>query len=574
MRIMSPKLLLRSVGAAALVATAEEGVPPTSPPETPTDVAADDPRPAAMAWATSSRELDGDELVGMLSPTDKEGEELGRTPSLAQPGLTQSTLAAEHSLAQSTIEGNLTQSTMLVASGGSSSGGSSVPSSPRKSGRHVRFHKSPAFADIMKRMEAAVPGADDKDPLWQAIARYQAMGSDRHWVADDKRTHCEECGDTFEGGITTSAKHHCRHCGEIYCGKCAPERDPLPCELPPSLASTLGKLEEEQSYTSMGKGMWGYVTGAGGDGSCYRRCVNCEMLCAALAGENQQVREEGLRKWQAVESTQQLLNHRHILYRLPYHPISAEVKARLRLLFLEPDREYVFTGHSGWLMQLLLDGVDWTDAGEAAKAVAFISTSQRVRSCAHCCCTKDCKEQLRPQDIAVLLENLPAEAAPAGAPLAALLADCDEVELNCLLTTLVHNLSNPLWVGTAPMGGLQLSRSPLAQMLLQRAAGSAAVLTRLFWALELAKQMATSNTHSAQTDAMQDAKEAAGSLGKVANGAAFFAGGVGGVALSGAAAAMSLVAGGVGGGQVIWIAMGSFISKRCIIHASGRCIRH
>ena len=198
-------------------------------------------------------------------------------------------------------------------------------------------------------------------------------------------------------------------------------------------------------------------------------------------------------------------------------------------------------------MQLLMDGVDWADQTEADKAVRFISTSQRVRSCAHCCCTKDCKEQLRPEDIAALFEKLPATAASAGAPLAALLGDCEETELRCLLTTLVANLSNPLWVGTAPLGGLQISRSPLAQMLLQRAAASIAIHTQLFWALELAKQTATTDAQSQQADSLTDTKDAAGSVASVLGGVTFF---IPGSAVIGAAAAgMSLLAGGVGVAQ-------------------------
>jgi hypothetical protein len=265
----------------------------------------------------------------MLSPTEKEGEQLEGTAA----SLMQSTLAGPNA--------GLTQSTLLVKSDSSTGSGST---SPREPSQRVRFHKSPAFADIMKRLEAAVPGADDKDPLWQAIARHQAKASDRHWVPDDARHQCEECGGAFEGGMTTSSKHHCRHCGDVYCGTCAPERDPLPGDLPPS---TVGRVEEEQSYSAMGKGWAAYVTGAAGDASRYRRCVSCERLCAALTGDQS---KEALRKWQAVEATQQLLNHRHILYRLPYHPISAEVKARLRELFLDPEREYVFTGHSGFVV--------------------------------------------------------------------------------------------------------------------------------------------------------------------------------------------------------------------------------
>ena len=547
--------------------------------------AAQDPRPApllatnttAATWAASDAG-GGDALLGMLSPTEKEGEQLQpKGPKLspadgdewAQWGGSRQDPDALQALMQSTLTGpdaGLTQSTLLVKSDSTSSG----PTSPQEPAQHVRFHKSPAFKDIMARLQAAVQGADDEDPLWEAIARHQAKASDRHWVADEKRLQCEECGDAFDGGITTSSKHHCRHCGEIYCDTCAPTRDPLPCELPPDTVVRV----DDPGYVAMGAGMFG-MFGAGSEASQYRRCVSCECLCAALTGAQS---AEALRKWQAVESTQQLLNHRHILYRLPYHPISPDVKARLRDLFLgrtpapaTPDdaaeaedsadasltrggsteaKEYVFTGHSGWLMQLLMHGVDWTEPIEADKAVSFIdgsiSTSKRERSCAHCCCTKDCKEQLRPEDIAVLFENLPAAAAAAAAPLVALLGGCQEAELRCLLTTLVANLSNPFWVGTAALGGLHISRSPLAQMLLKRAAESVAIHTQLFWALELAKQTATTEAHLQRSDSLMDTKGAAEGMSSVLTGAAFFGAGP---VIGAAGTAFGMFAGGVGVAQ-------------------------
>jgi hypothetical protein len=521
---------------------------------------------APVDWASADDVGESSaELLGMLSPTVHAAPEPEPEPEPEPPAVRpdrrvafatepddEATLSnsggglTQSSLTDSSGSGGLTQSSLAgpasPGGGDSDSGGGGEP--------YLRHHKRADFKDTLRRLRAAVSDAQEGEPkseLWEDIARYQHMESrGRRWVEDHEHNECEECNTTIVASYSSTNKKHCRLCGDIFCEACAPERDPLPRELPPN--TVLPKMEDP-SITKGAMATFAYYAGSD-ESQLYRRCKSCDRLCKALTGD-EPAQQEALSMWHQVEATQQLLRHRHILYRLPFHNVPSDVKGRLRELFLDPNSDYVFKGHSGWLMQLLLNGVKWETEDEAAKAVSLICwDEQRGHSCAHCCCTKDCKPQLRPEDIVVLLDNLPPAATAAGVPLAALLKGIDESELSCVLNALVGNLRNPIWVGKAPMAGLRLPQSPLAQMLLGRAAESDSVHTQLFWALELARQAALAEANKQRTTALGEAKDMAGAAAGVLGGVAAFIPQVALFATAATVVAGATTAAEVGGGDI------------------------
>ena len=70
-------------------------------------------------------------------------------------------------------------------------------------------------------------------------ADFRRTPTGEHWVDDSTRTSCIACSKTF---TLLRRRHHCRQCGEVFCGSCAPERQPAGLDTPMRLCKACARL--------------------------------------------------------------------------------------------------------------------------------------------------------------------------------------------------------------------------------------------------------------------------------------------------------------------------------------------